>query len=91
MARRKKRRFGSPPAEHRERATKWTKAARLAARDVIRALKKDQCRTALRSLEEVNRFTARAASERHGAGIKVRYVGRTVNSLARKFANKCLK
>jgi len=90
MARRKKRRFGSPPAEHRERAAHWIKSARKAAQGAARALRDDDCRNAFHRLVDAQRYQARSASERIGAGVHIS-PGAKMRKLYHRFMGKCLK
>ena len=82
-------RFGFSKKEHLERARPLSKLSQLFARDTIRALRNENCPSALNHLMRLARVNARLVSERQGAG-KRGGTYRALRSLERKFKKACV-
>lgn len=91
VAKRKKKRFGSPVVTHRDRAKRFTASARSLKKDFDRAIKQDNCSGAMWSLVKFARMSARAASERTGAGRKTGIGSGLTDSMTVRFKKMCLR
>lgn len=97
MAKRKSKRFGSPPVTHIRRAGEDISAVRHYMQQTRKHLKSGNCVAALGSLTSAERWTGSAYAERNGAGKYGRkgVIGAGANAvlhkLTTKFISACLK
>ena len=92
MAQRKRRRFSSEPAVHRETARTSALGARWWLKEMRRQVRMGNCHGALDSLTTANRMSAVATTERRGAGMRgAMYQATTLRNAMKRFAAKCMR
>lgn len=93
MAKRKQKRFGSTVEEHTRRAKSLAKMGREFTQGTLRALRNDNCASALNHMMRASRVTARLQAEKQGAGRKhgMSASSRALRSLEAKFKKACVR
>lgn len=96
MARRKKRKFGSPPAEHKKRVVIYAKSARVKANALRRSLARGDCRAATNQLVGLGEAIGKASSELKGYAAKRRSnkflaLQGIIVSVQNRFIAQCVK